>query len=235
MRREIAAARAQRVLRRCLLLLLAGLVWDPVATAGFEPVAPYQGPNQCAGGSRVLFTGPDDQLLKFNDRLTIASVVINKADANGIVEIDPSSDRFLVTHAFEIVRGVFIDNGRLHPNSLRPVIVLSCDALTELVASARELRKKVRRLRPGRRARAQTRRAVEDGLAAMADVVAEAQPGAEISRDLAEYVDQLERHVRKALKTRSRAASRHRKKANRLLRLLIGNTQLEFPAPDQPS
>ena len=74
-------------------------------------------------GSKVRFSGGDDQVLKFNGVLEIASVEINKDNTNDDVEIDENSGVFTIDTSLEIIRGEFITNGLLDAEGTATVVI----------------------------------------------------------------------------------------------------------------
>jgi len=74
-------------------------------------------------GSKVRFSGGDDQLLKFNGTLEIASIEINKDNSNNDVEIDEDSGVFTIDTSLEIIRGEFITNGKLDAEGTATVVI----------------------------------------------------------------------------------------------------------------
>ena len=68
-------------------------------------------------GNKVRFGGSASQNLEYNSELRIESVEILKSSSGDLVEIDESSDVFLIDTTLEVLRGIFITNGLLDVNA----------------------------------------------------------------------------------------------------------------------
>ncbi|MGI9543504.1 MAG: hypothetical protein ACR2MX_09605, partial [Cyclobacteriaceae bacterium] len=70
----------------------------------------------CDCQNRVLFTGNNNQLLKYSNDLLIEAVEVVKNSSDGQVEIDPESGMLQIYTWLNLVRGQFTTNGLLDAN-----------------------------------------------------------------------------------------------------------------------
>lgn len=102
-----------------------GTFIDPLPLAKRTPGSP------CEAQNNVIFTGPTDTTIEATSIVEIARVVIMKDHPVIRVEISANSTEIRITESLQIIRGVFVTNGKLTADSVAPSFDSDSDEIVD--------------------------------------------------------------------------------------------------------